>query len=205
MLNPALSLVLSLLADAGSRDETSMAVHYAFPYTSPRYRTLTAREAHTRKVAYELKLPKPRALEEASAALSAHVQPGSILVPVPSSSGSTEVNRLLAEAIASKSGAWVHDLLSRRAEVPSSQQRYVEGRPGLSVTEHSMVAHTSLPDNGAPVFLVDNVCTTGNTLRAAHKALGSSERIAGLVWAYNHGPDGRRYDEKARCRTRDEA
>jgi hypothetical protein len=168
-----------------SRD--GLDVRYAHRYVSPRERVLTPSEAEVRAVAYQIKDPPQTSfpwthnrLDTAGRHLAALISdvPGATLVPVPSSSGDTQANMKLAEAIARHApGAVVCDVLRRRAPVPSSMRRRKRGLSSLSVEAHDMVA---IQQCVGPAFLVDNVFTTGNTLRAAKAALGHGE---GLVWA----------------------
>lgn len=132
-----------------------------------------------RDVAHALKRPAhhPRELARAAQQLAALVPAGAVLVPVPSSDGSTAVNLALAEAIAVRSGARVCDALRRDRAVQSSRARRKRGGRSLMVQQHQIREIARCPGD---LYLVDNVIATGNTIRAARTALG---RGVGLVWA----------------------
>jgi predicted amidophosphoribosyltransferase len=102
------------------------------------------------------------------------------LVPVPTSTGSIEANLILARAIAAEYGpqARVVPALRRSVPVESSCARRRRGLPGLVAADHKFVRVGGW--FALPVFLVDNVVTTGATLAAARYALGFG---TGLVFA----------------------
>jgi hypothetical protein len=163
-------------------------VHVARPYVSPRERPLTPSEAWVREVAYGLKVPERWAIEAAAAEMARSVPVGlggrhhpHVLVPVPASSGSVAANAALAAAIARRTGGRVRSLLGRAAAVAPSHVRHRAGLSPLSEAQHRMLS-TGVPQVPV-VYLVDNVLTSGNTLRAARAALGAGE---GLVWASHH-------------------
>jgi hypothetical protein len=169
----------------GSRNAAmwgDLPIRFVHPYVSPSVRQLTSGQAEVRRVAYALKQGKVggdlwSTARQMATVISDVSDP--ILVPVPSSSGSTRVNRKLAEAIASYiEGATVCDELSRHGGgVQSSMERRKRGLLSLSVPQHRIVSRGHCPD---PMFLVDNVVATGNTLRAAREAMCGG---TGLVWA----------------------
>ncbi|MEI6035670.1 MAG: hypothetical protein WCS65_15505 [Verrucomicrobiae bacterium] len=150
-------------------------------YVSPRSRPITPEESETRRIAYALK----RGAESGVAAremagLLPPDLPTLTLVPVPASTGSIEANLILARAIAAEYGmqARVVPALSRRVPVESSCSRRRRGLPGLTAANHKFVRVGGW--FALPVFLVDNVVTTGATLAAARHALGFG---TGLVFA----------------------
>jgi hypothetical protein len=161
-----------------------LAVRYAHPYVSPRQRRLTASQAQVRRTAYTLKSDDAigaHVAEDLARLISDISDP--VLVPIPDSRGATTKNLALAVAVARlHPGAVVCDVLTRADPVPSSLLQRRLGRSSLSVSRHRMVALSDCP---GPVFFVDNVATTGNTLRAAKAALGG--RGEGLVWAAHLG------------------
>ena len=186
---------IALLALAGAAQKRGsrnaamwgdLPLRFANPYVSPSLRQLTSKQAEVRRVAYALKQGKAGedhrlAGRQMAAVISDVANP--ILVPVPGSSGSTRVNRKLAEAIASHiEGATVCDELARHGGVQSSLKRRKRGLQSLGVPQHRMVSRGHCP---GPMFLVDNVVTSGNTLRAAREAMGGG---TGLVWAANFNP-----------------
>ena len=152
-------------------------------YVSPRglARPLTPAEADTRRLAYGLKVPTREAIRVAAAELARLIPPRAFLVPIPSSDGTVSVNRRLCLAIARRTCGLYAVALGRRAPVESSCVRAKAGLHRLSPRQHQMIRVRELPAGARPVFLVDNVVTSGNTLRAARAALGG--RGIGLVFA----------------------
>ena len=159
-------------------------------YVSPRSRPITPEEAETRLIAYALKRGEETemAAREMAGLLPLDL-PTLTLVPVPASTGSIEANLILARAIASEYGpqARVVTALNRVVPVESSCARRRRGLSGLTAADHKFVRVGGW--FALPVFLVDNVVTTGATLAAARHALGFG---TGLVFAdaspTNHPP-----------------
>jgi len=150
-------------------------------YVSPRARPITPEESETRRIAYALKRGEEIAIATREmAGLLPPDLPTLTLVPVPASTGSIEANLILARAIASEYGpqARVVPALNRVVPVESSCARRRRGLPGLTAADHKFVRIGGW--FALPVFLVDNVATTGATLAAAHHALGFG---TGLVFA----------------------
>jgi predicted amidophosphoribosyltransferase len=148
---------------------------------SPRSRPITPDEAETRRIAYALKMGEETELAAREmAGLLPLDLPTLTLVPVPASTGSIEANLILARAIASEYGpqARVVTALNRVVPVESSCARRRRGLPGLTAADHEFVRVGGW--FALPVFLVDNVVTTGATLAAARYALGFG---TGLVFA----------------------
>jgi len=138
-------------------------------------------EAETRRIAYAIKQGTQIAIAAREmAGLLPLDLPTLTLVPVPASTGSIEANLILARAIAAEYGpqARVVPALSRPEPVESSCSRRRRGLPGLIAADHKFVRVGGW--FALPVFLVDNVATTGATLAAAHDALGFG---TGLVFA----------------------
>ena len=150
-------------------------------YVSPRSRPITPDESETRRIAYSLKRGEEIviAAREMAGLLPSDL-PTITLVPVPSSTGSIEANLILARAIAAEYGpqARVVSATHRVVPVESSCARRRRGLPGLTTAEHKFVRVGGW--FALPVFLVDNVATTGATLAAARDALGFG---TGLVFA----------------------
>ena len=150
-------------------------------YVSPRSRPITPEEAETRRIAYALKRGEETgvAAREMAGLLPPDL-PTLTLVPVPASTGNIDSNLLLARAIAAEYGpqARVVRALRREAPIESSCARRRRGLPGLTAADHEFVRVGGW--FALPVFLVDNVATTGATLAAAHDALGF---VTGLVFA----------------------
>ncbi len=167
-------------------NEVPSAVHVppilaARRYVSPRSRPITPEEAETRRIAYALKRGEETevAAREIACLLPSDL-PTLTLVPVPASTGSVEANLILARAIAAEYGphARVVPALTRVVPVESSCARRRRGLPGLTAADHAFVRVGGW--FALPVFLVDNVATTGATLAAARYALGFG---TGLVFS----------------------
>ena len=156
-------------------------VHCATRYVSPRNRQLTEGEKIIRQVAYDLKIPTPAAIAVAAPIMAALLEREPCwLIPVPSSSGSTEANMRLCRAIKTfiPEARIVVGIL-RAHPVESSCARRRRGLLGLAVEQHSFKRCCG-PLLRLPVWFVDNVVTTGTTLKAAHLAFGTGD---GLVYA----------------------
>jgi len=150
-------------------------------YVSPKSRPITPDESETRRIAYALKRgEKTGVAAREMAGLLPPGLPTLTLVPVPTSTGSIEANLILARAIAAEYGpqARVVPALRRSVPVESSCSRRRRGLPGLTAADHKFVRVGGW--FALPVFLVDNVATTGATLAAARHALGFG---TGLVFA----------------------
>ena len=150
-------------------------------YVSPRSRPITPEEVETRRIAYSLKLGEEIEIAaRENAALLPSDLPTLTLVPVPASTGSIEANLIFARAIAAEYGpqARVVPALRRVVPVESSCARRRRGLPGLTAADHEFVRVGGR--FALPVFLVDNVATTGATLAAALHAIGFG---TGLVFA----------------------
>jgi len=150
-------------------------------YVSPRSRPITLDEVETRRIAYALKRGEQTeiAAREMAGLLPTDL-PTLTLIPVPSSTGSIEANLILARAIAAEYGpqARVVPALNRVVPVESSCARRRRGLPGLAAADHAFLRVGGW--FALPLFLVDNVATTGATLAAARYALGFG---TGLVFA----------------------
>jgi len=102
------------------------------------------------------------------------------LIPIPSSSGSTEANMAICRALKCLiPEARIVIGIRRVHPVESSCVRRKRGLNGLAVEEHAFVRSIG-PLHRLPVWFVDNVVTTGNTIKAAHLAFGTGD---GLVYA----------------------
>ena len=151
-------------------------------YPNTRAGRLSEAETETRRLAYAIKDPHSPAVDFA---LCAHQMAQLIagpcwLVPIPNSQGSTRANGLLAAHIASfVPGAQVAHALRRTRPVESQCARHKANLGPTAVADHHIVA-TGKYLGMRQVYFVDNVRTSGNTLAAAHAALGTG---AGLVFA----------------------
>jgi hypothetical protein len=156
-------------------------VLYATRYVSPRSRPLTEDEKVIRQIAYNLKIPTPAAIAVAAPAMAALLNSEPCwLIPIPASSGSTEANLELCRAMKRLiPKARIVVGIRRIHPVESSCARRRRGLLGLSVDHHAFVRCCG-PLLRLPVWFVDNVVTTGATLRAAHLAFGTG---GGIVFA----------------------
>ena len=156
-------------------------VLYAVRYVSPRSRPLTEDEKLIRQVAYDLKIPTPAAIAVAAPAMAALLNREPCwLIPIPASSGITEANLELCRAMKRLiPKARIVVGIRRIHPVESSCARRRRSLLGLSVEEHAFVRCCG-PLLRLPVWFVDNVVTTGATLRAAHLAFGTG---GGIVYA----------------------
>ena len=123
-----------------------------------------------------------------AAEMALHVPRGGIIVPAPSSSGTNPAILWLAHEVARLAEARALEAVMRIVPVPSSQILRRWGLPIPTVEEHiaSMARAREadqIPDNWG-VFLLDNVLTSGHTLRAVQTVLGlPDERATWLVYA----------------------
>ena len=145
-------------------------------YVSPRTRPLNQFERETRGLSYMLKDPAcpEAALQVAAAEMAALVWGPCHLIPAPDHTGDTTANRRLAKAIAAhvKGGADVLDILIRTEPAPSACDRHrTKGAP-VSVAEHHIARREGKPIPCRVSFIVDNVITSGTTIRACSEALG---------------------------------
>jgi predicted amidophosphoribosyltransferase len=150
----------------------------AAKYISPRIRSLTPEEAQIRDIAYALKKAEPEAVAVAAPTMAALIAGPCWLIPIPASNGSLDANIALARAVATLvPGAHVKLAIARSQPVESSTDRRRRRMNGLQAHEHHFV-RTGGPVNPLPVYFVDNVITTGNTIRAARAALGWGTGLA---------------------------
>jgi predicted amidophosphoribosyltransferase len=168
-----------------------LAEDYSYPpvlaarkYVSPRRRALNTEEQETRAIAYAIKRADAaeeiaQAAEEMAALLPPNL-PRLTLVPLPASSGCKQANLALSRAISAayRKTARVADALEQIVSVESSCQRRRRGLPGLRAADHQFVRVSGWLY--LPVFLVDNVVTSGATIAAARRVVGCG---TGVVWA----------------------
>jgi hypothetical protein len=158
----------------GQRPLAVVAARIYPPRTTPR----TPARRFVARIANALKVPEAWAVEVAARALAPLVPAGVVLVPVPGSSGSSRASRRLAREIGRLRGLRVLDGLVR---VPgaSSLARRRRGLPGLGPDRIVHRWRGARPR--APVWLVDNVASTGATALSAARALGRPATL--LVYA----------------------
>ena len=161
-------------------------IRNAARYVPSAWRRMSPDDELVRRTAWELKVPTAEALAIAAPMMAALLDPEPCwLIPVPASSGSVEANLALACAMRRLiPGARVVVGIRRRHPVESSCIRRRRGLIGLSVREHAFVRCVG-PLFRLPVWFVDNVATTGTTIKAAHLAFGTGD---GLVYADASSP-----------------
>jgi hypothetical protein len=175
----------------------------AAKYISPRTRPVSAQETQVRLTSYALKESDPEAIAVAAPAMAALITGPCWLVPIPASDGSLIANLALARAIAAHvPGAHVRRAVARSHPVESSTERRRRGLCGLLPEEHNLI-RIGGPMEPLPLYFVDNVITTGNTIRAARAVLGWG---TGLAYAdasspFNNRPITRGVIHHASCET----
>jgi hypothetical protein len=159
-------------------------VQYATRYVSPRSRPLTEGEKFIRQVAYDLKIPTQAAIEIAAPLMAALLEREPCwLIPVPSSTGGTEANLALCRAIKFLiPEARIVVGIRRMRPVESSCARRRCGLLGLAVDEHAFLRCCG-PLLRLPVWFIDNVVTTGATLKAAHLRAVKNLCVGALIEA----------------------
>ncbi len=168
-------------------------------YPNPRNGPLSRTEAETRRLAYAVKDPRSpaRDFETAACEMAALITTPCWLVPIPASDGSTRANTILAAHIARHvsrrfqlSGFSVSAFpasglcqlahaLRRTRPIESQCTRHRRNLPATPPEQHALKA-TLWSLCHRQIYFVDNVATSGNTMRAAYAAL---QRGAGLVFA----------------------
>lgn len=146
--------------------------------------------AALRSLAMQIKSQDADAIEEAARQIVRALPltlrgPRVVLVPVPSSKGDTTANLRLAQALARRLSARVADVLQGVAR-QSNVSRKRSGQTSLRAQQMPMSASGLSWEPSSQVFFVDNVFDTGETMRAARRALG---RPAGaMVLAVTEAP-----------------
>jgi hypothetical protein len=153
-------------------------------YVSPRSRPLNQYEMETRGLSYLLKdadCPE-QAIHIAAREMAALIWGPCNLISVPGHTGDTAANLRLARAIAGyvTGGAHVFDILGRAAPVDSACARHRVNLPPLTVSDHQIIRTSPRLIPCRPSYIVDNVTTSGNTIRACQATLGFG---SGLVFA----------------------
>ena len=179
-------------------DELASALANAAVRIGPEVRPVLAAGTYLqlRALANAVKTGGPSALQKAVEHMAPLVPEGADLVPVPSSSGSTDANRVLAEAIARHAAergvtCRVVDALTGDAR-DSSLKKKRAGEPSLlarQVRTRASPGREALLGSAHPVLLVDNVIATGATARAAAHALDLPGRVGILALAVTADPD----------------
>ena len=176
-----------------------MIILAARKYPNPRNGPLSPAEAETRRLAYAIKDPRSpaRDFDTAAREMARLIETPCWLVPIPASDGSTRANTILAAHIArhvsrrfqlsgfsvsafSASGpCQLAHALRRTAATESQCARHRRNLPATPPEQHALKA-TLWSLGCRQVYFVDNVATSGNTMRAAYAAMN---RGAGLVFA----------------------
>ena len=142
-----------------------------FEYISPRERELTVKEEKIRDIAYGLKLGKSNAVRYAASCIAKFLPVGSILIPIPSSSGDTSANLILAKEIAKYKKVQIVDLLKRSNKVTPSHELRKQGKE-IPNDHHQFSIDDKSALVGKKVYMIDNVITSGATMNAGRKAIG---------------------------------
>ena len=151
-------------------------------YKSRRQGKLSQAEAETRRIAYAIKDQRSPVLDFETAAreMAPLIETPCWLIPIPASDGSTRANTILASLIAHhRPGAQIAKAIRRTKPVESQCARHRRNLPATPPEAHNIKA-TLWSLCHRQIYFVDNVATSGNTMRAAHAAL---QRGAGLVFA----------------------
>jgi hypothetical protein len=159
-----------------------MKILAARKYRSPRNGQLSLEEAETRRLAYAIKGTAARAqdFETAAKEMAALITGPCWLVPIPSCTGNTDANTILAAAIARHvDGAQVVKALYRERPIQSQCDRHKRGM-GATPAEQHHIWRTNHLLTLRQVYFIDNVSTSGHTMHAAKNAFGFG---AGLVFA----------------------
>ena len=160
---------------------SSAMVRYVTRYISPRSRPLTHNEKVIRQVAYDLKISTPDAIAFAAPLMAELLNREPCwLIPIPSSSGSTEANLAICHALRRLNPlSRIITGIRRTHPVESSCILRRQGLLGLTVKQHAFERCCG-PLHRMPVWFIDNVVTTGNTIKAAHLVFGTGD---GVVYA----------------------
>lgn len=136
--------------------------------------------AHS-SIAKKVKEENPDAIAEAAYQMSIRIPKGSILVPMPSRTGSATYTVKLAEAIAKATNSEVRDVLKGKARMSV----YEAKQKGIKMTPEDLGMYTTeeLP-KGKNIVIIDNVIDKGTTALAAVSAVKGASVVA---YAYTLG------------------
>ena len=159
-----------------------MKILAARKYVSPRVRPLTPDEAETRRLSYALKAATTESVWTAAEEMAPLILENDVVLSaIPTSYGDHGPNRKLANRIAdhirARGGrARVIVTVGRMNPVESSCARRRRGLCGLAIEDHALTRICG-PLPAVALYFIDNVTTTGNTLRAARAALGYGDAV----------------------------
>jgi hypothetical protein len=172
-----------------------MRILAARKYPNPRNGQLSRADAETRRIAYAIKDPRSPSIDFDTAAreMAALIQTPCWLVPIPDSDGTTRANTILAAHIARHvtlsalgrgikgevSVCQIAKAIRRTRPIESQCARHRRNLPSTPTNAHHLKA-TLWGLGHRQIYFVDNVATSGNTMRAAHATM---QRGAGLVFA----------------------
>lgn len=107
------------------------------------------------------------------------VSPGNVLVPIPNSKGDTSANLVLANEISKLTSSEVEDVLGIKAPKQSNRELAISGKDRLHPTKLGLVL-TDKIKNANDVLFIDNVLTSGSTIRGAINLINGGN---GLVYS----------------------
>lgn len=136
-----------------------------------------------RQLANRIKNPADiQALETAAEEMASFVPAGAILVPAPSSTGKNSAMLVLSQMIAEMTDdAIVIDAVRRTRPMPSKVLLRRAGKPLPSFEEQVASMALVEPIHDGSIWIVDNVVTSGETIRAMEKVLG--REVNAIVYA----------------------
>ncbi|HCB93849.1 MAG TPA: hypothetical protein DEP57_08625 [Selenomonas sp.] len=137
------------------------------------------------ELCHAVKNGEPDAIRKMAKEMATVVPPNAVLVPAPQHCGFAVYTLEICEEIAALTGVAICDVL----RCTPHESLYIARKRGHDVSL-SFYLTGSLPDS--PLFLVDNVISTGKTVEAARKAIG--QRLVPLVYA----ADSTRYQPQQR-------
>lgn len=193
MREAARQQLVKVLAEAAATLSTGVRVYSAFAYVSTsQHPSVAPSYGNARRIVLALKSgDEVAARVVAKRLLAQHPELRNFrgtVVPAPRSTAARRPHTHLAEALLALGvGTAVESLVQRVKDVPSSRERRRQGLPGLSVEEHLDTLGVKQAQPRGGVLIVDDVFTTGSTIKASIKALrraGFSGPFSAAVAAY---------------------